>query len=240
VGIDYELISDGQSTRVVPLLTSAVIHAGDPLLVSYYYRVDPSIRYETTPVSVGAGVDFGWIAVNVSHDQANQKLLSGNESQFLVPYHNDQASLDLRGTWVKVQAQGGAGWQHYDSSVLSYVQRRLYQYLSYRPVASTTISLNSNWTVTQYQTPARQSDSRSVRLALDRISQSGWNTNAMISHRVFSNSLAPTEVVNEASLTERILYGDLSLIATLAAGTLDYGATRTTNWRAQLTLVRSF
>jgi len=240
LGVDYEIISDGQATRIVPLLTSAVIHAGDPLLVSYSYQVDPSIRYQTTPSSVGAGVDFGWIAVNLSHDQANQKLIAGSQPQFLVPYHNDQATLDLRGDWDRVQAQAGAGWQHYDSTILAYVQRRLYQFLSYRPVNSTTISLNGNWTVTDYQMPARQSSASSVRLALDRVSQSGWNTNAMISRRVFTNSLVPTEIVNEASISERILYGDLSLVATVAGGTLDFGATRTTNWRAQITIVRSF
>jgi len=239
-GIDYEVLADGQQTRIVPLLTSAVIQAGDPLLVSYTYQIDPSIKYRTTPSSAGIGADWGWISAAFSHDQSEQTLESGQQSQFLNSFRTDIATLDLRGTWTRWQAQAGGGYQRYDSTLMSYTQRRLYEYASYRPTYTTTASLTSNWTVTDYQLPVRRSDASSVRLAVDRIMPEGWTANAMLSRRVFKDTLVPTEIVDEASIGGKFQYGELTLLTSLSGGTLERGPTRTVNWRAQLSAVRDF
>src|SRR5208337_4724845 len=48
LGVDYNLVQQGQLTQIVIIPTSLIIHPGDPLEVSYSYIAGPSGRYSTT------------------------------------------------------------------------------------------------------------------------------------------------------------------------------------------------
>src|SRR5262249_273256 len=81
LGVDYDLVQDGHLVRVVPIATSLVIRAGDPLAISYSYQVDPSIKYRTDANWVNIALDFGWVSLSFAHDQNDQKLLSGQDDR---------------------------------------------------------------------------------------------------------------------------------------------------------------
>jgi len=240
VDVDYDILVEGNQTRIVPLLTSAVIQSGDPLLVTYTYHVDPSLKYRTSVGSIGMGLDYGWVSANVAHSESSQKLLEGQNSQFLDEFRTDSATVDLRGTWRSVQGQAGAGFLKYDSVRLVYSQRRLYQFASYRPWRSTNLTLTSNWSVTDYVAPARRSEASSARLALDRFSPGGWTTTATLARRVFNQSEEPTETVNEASLIEKFEYGKFNLMSSITDARQSRGGFQTTNWRFQVSVMRGF
>jgi hypothetical protein len=240
LGVDYDVVAEGNFTRIVPLLTSTVIQPADPLAVSYAYQLDPSLRYRSRSGSVSFGLDFGWISVGIAHDETSQEVLAGQDSQFLDEYHSNAASVDLRGVWRNVQAQGGGGVVDYVSTRLAYIQRRLYQLAVYRPVQSTSISVASNWTVTSYSLPSRRSETDSVRVSLDRYVPGGWTTAGSVGRRVYKESAQPTETVDEATLIERLTYGQLGVAATGTAGRQSRGEFRTTSWRVQISVTRGF
>jgi hypothetical protein len=239
-GVDYDLLTIGGVTRIIPRITSVVIQPGDPLLISYTYQVDPSIKYLAAGSSGAVGLNYAWINVQASHDETSLRRISGQERGFLDEFRSDSATLDLRGAWRKVQLQGGAGYLHYESTLTTYIQRRLHQFALYRPASNTSISLNTNWTVTDFRLPASRSETLAVNLSLDRFSPGGWTTTALLSHRYDKESLVPTETVDEGSLTERWEYGMFSLLSTVAAARLSRGPYETTNWRFQINAIRAF
>jgi hypothetical protein len=240
VGIDYDLIIVGGVVRVIPRITSLVIQPGDPLLISYTYQVDPSISYVAASSAGGGGLNYSWISASVQHDETSLRLVSGQDRGFLNEFRSDSATLDLRGRWRSVQVQGGGGYLHYDSTLVSYIQRRLHQFNLYRPAPNVTIGLNTNWTITNFTVPASRSETLAVNLSLDRFSPGGWTTNALLSHRFDKETFMATETVDEASLTEKWEYGMFSLLSTVAAARLSRGPYETTNWRFQITGIRAF
>lgn len=240
LGMDYDIVQEGNFTRIIPLATSAVIQAGDPLEISYTYEIDPSIKYSTTSESASAGVDFRWISFSYGHEQTEQKLISGQDSRFLQDIRKDSAQLDLRGNWEKIQAQAGAAFVHYDSTRLAYNQRRYYQSASYRPTRSLALGVNADWTVTDFAQPERLSDTRSARLTLDWYAPGGWSTTALLGRRVIKDSVVPTETVSEASLRARLDYGKIVLVSAVTASDRTRGGFQTGSWRLDLTMTRRF
>jgi len=239
-GVDYNVITIGGTTRILPLVTSVVIQPGDPLLVNYTYEVNPSIKYVTSASSGGVGLSYSWITIQGLHDEASQRLVSGQDSGFLNEFNSDSVTVDLRGAWRKFQFQGGAGYLHYDSTQVTYIQRRLHEFTSYRPASNLSVGLNTNWSVTDYSLPSSRSETLSVNLGLDRFSPGGWTTNALLSHRYDKESFQPTETIDEASVTEKWQSGLFSLLSTVAAARLSRGTYETTNWRFQITGIRAF
>ena len=238
-GVDYDVVQEGNRTRIVPLLTSPVIQAGDPLAVSYVYDVAPSIRYATNSGSFGAGLDLRWIAVSYAHEQSNQHLLGGDSAAFLEDVRKDSLELDLRGAWRALQAQGTLAHVRYDSTFLSYTQRRSYEFASYRALAGLSVGAALDWTRTDFTLPEHRSDARSGRLTLDWYA-AGLTFTGLLSRRLYKDSLQPTEVVNELALRSRFEYGKLTLAADVAAGDRTRGGFETKNWRLGFTCVRRF
>lgn len=82
-GVDYVVRQDGDFTKIVPLVGSAVILSGDPLAVSYSFELDPSAKFSTTTWRTTAGLDFGWVALSLAHEQSDQSLVSERDGNFL-------------------------------------------------------------------------------------------------------------------------------------------------------------
>ncbi len=240
LGIDYEVVQEGNRSRIVPLLTSAVIQAGDPLAISYSYDIAPSARYATNSRSFGGGIDFRWIAASYGHEQSNQTLLSGGDAGFLEDTRKDTVQLDLHGNWESIQAQGSLARLRYDSTRLSYTQQRASQFASLRPSRAVGIGLATDWTRTDFARPGRRTDARSGRVTLDWYGEGGWTTTAMASWRVYKDSTQPDETVIEATLRSRLEYGRLVVVADFAAGDRVRGGIQTKIARVALTLVRRF
>lgn len=240
IGVDYELVVEGNVLRVVPVITSAVIQPADPLLVSYSYEVDPSIKYDTVGKWINAGVDFRWIGFSVGHEQSDQKLLSGQDSRFLQDMRKDTAQLDLRGAWRRFEGQSGIAMVHYRSTRLQFSQQRFSQLLTYRPRGNMTFALSADKTLTEFSLPQRKTDSSSARLTLDWYGRGGWSTTGLVSRRIYKDSTTPTEAVTEASLRARLDYGKLSLVSAATAANRTLGGSRTNSWRLDVTATRQF
>jgi hypothetical protein len=239
-GIDYDIVPEGNLTRIVPLPTSAVIRPGDPLAISYAFQLDPSIDYRTISASVSAGVDFRWIAFSYGHEQSDQTLLSGQDSQFLQDLRRDNAQLDLRGTWKALEGQAGAGYVRYDSTRLAYTQQHYNLFAGYRPTHSLVLAFNTDSTLTDFTIPAHETDARSTRLTLDWFGPQGLLTTALLGRRVFKDTLQPTETINEASLKARLLYNKLDLSSTFTASERSRGGFQTEIWRLDFFATRRF
>lgn len=239
-GVDYDIVAEGDLTRIVPLPTSLVILPGDPLAVSYTYEVDPSIEYSTASWWLNAGVDLRWVAASFGHEQSDQTQRSGRSSPFLEDRRRDTAQVELRGAWNAFEGRAGAGYLRYDATRLAYTQQRFSQFASYRPWRNLVLALNAEESSTQYTLPVRRSESQSARLTLDWFAPGGWWVTGLAGRRVFKDSSLPTETVNEASLTARLTYGKLDLATGLTVSDRTRGAFRSNDWRLEARVTRRF
>ncbi len=239
-GVDYDIVAEGNLIRIVPLLSSLVIQPGDPLVVSYTYEVDPSLKYTTASGWLNAGMDFRWIAFSFGHEQSNQTPRAGRDSRFLEDRRKDTGQLVLRGAWKALQGQASAAFSRYDSTRLAYTQQRFNQIVSFRPGSNFVLAFNAEESSTNLTLPVRQSDTHSQRLTLDWLAPGGWSTTALVGRRVYKDSLLPTETVNEKSFRARLTYGKLEIVSVLALNDRTRGAFQTTDWRLDLKMIRRF
>lgn len=241
LGVDYDVVIEGDLVRIVPLPTSAVIQPGDPLAVSYAYELDPSIKYGTTSGSVGGGADLRWIAFSFGHEQSEQKLISGHDGRFLQNIRRDSAQLDLRGAWRTFQAQAGAAYVRYDSTRLAYSQQRYTQLLSHRPRRAFALTLQADETSTDFTLPpVHRTDARSLRLTADWYAPSGWATTAFVGRRVFEDTLQPTETIDEGAVRSRFTYGKLDLSGAFTVTRRSRGGSELSSWRIDTLAARRF
>ena len=239
LGLDYEVVKEGNLTRIVPLPTSAAIQAGDALAVSYTYEVDASIKFGTATSSASIGVDYRWIAFSYGHDQSKQTLISGEDSRFLDSLRKDTAQLNLRGTWRILPSQASASYVRYEATRLAYTQWHYTGLVSYRPSYSMIFGFNTDWTVTDFTLPLHRTDALSNQLTLDWYS-GPWSTTALIGRRVYKDSLQPTETISEARLKARLNYGKLDLASVFTASERIRGGFQTKNWALDFIAIRRF
>ena len=113
LGVDYSIAAQGQSTQIVILPTTLVIHPSDPLEVSYSYVSGPNGRYSTTSWSANAGLTFSWMSLNFSYVQFNQSLESGVGAQYLYNSRQESAQLNVHKEWESFDASANALYQIY-------------------------------------------------------------------------------------------------------------------------------
>lgn len=240
LGIDFELVTEGNRTRIVPMVTSVVIRPGDPLVVTYYFQVDPSIRYRTAGRSVSAGVSIRNVTASVGRDVTTPTVVAGQDAGFLVEERRSRADLELAGHVAGLRSTTSTSWLRYDSNRLAYTQRRWSELLQYRPTERTTLSLVGDWSVTNFDAPARRSDVKSARLSADYYGPGGWWVTATLSRRTNRDTQLAAEAINEAQLRARREYGRLTLSGALTAGDRNRGGTRLQNWGLDINVTRRF
>ena len=239
-GLDYDLVQEGDFTKIMPLPTSPVILAGDPLAVSYTYEVAPSLRFSTDSWWLGGGIDFRWIAFSFAHEQYDQVLISGRDGQFLEDRRTDTIQSELRGDWGSVQARAGATYLTLDSTRLAYTRWQFSQSLAHRPRFDMLLSLSTEQSFTEFRLPERESNTHFARLSFDRFAPSGWYTTAYASTRTLDDSQLPTETVREAGLRARRTYGKLDFVPSLTWTDRARGGVETTNRRLDIRATRRF
>ena len=181
LGVDYNIVAQGQLTQIVIIPTTVVIEPGDPLEVNYSYVAGASGRYSTTTLGANAGVTFGWIALNFSHQQLNQSLQSGTGAQFLYNYHQENAQLDVHKEWEWFDARGLALYQVYHTrsqatGTFDYTLQNYGEFLTFRPPWSTdtTVHLDGSETFIDYTIqPTRTNTYLDFEASLDRFFSSG-------------------------------------------------------------------
>ena len=239
-GVDYAVTIEGNRTRIEPLAGSAVIQPGDPLAVSYTYQVDPSLTYQTKSLGFDAGVDYGWIAIIMRHQQSDNTLLSAGDSRFLVDSRTDNAQLDLRGAFKGVSALANASIENHRTKLVAYDRRGLGLQLTWRPWSNLNLTLNLNAIDTQYTLPLRESSLRSAHAALDWYSAGGWTNTAFADVRGYRESGLPTETVRKGGVRTRINYARLTFSTGAAFSEWVRGGTRSKDKQFDISIVRQF
>ena len=239
-GVDYEIISEGDRTRIRPLPTSVVLQAGDPLEVDYTYGVASSIRFSTTLMNLGGGIDFGWVSFSASHNISRQNRLSGVDNDFLQDRTIDTADLRLRGDWQQLKAGADAGYQREDSTNQKYTRWRFGQSGSYANIFGLTLTVDANESFTSFSDPdSRNTDSYAANVALNGVS-AGWLTRLFAGILILEDTDIDDQTTRRAGITTRRNFGKLTITGDLLWNDFDRGPTNTTDRRIDLRAVRRF
>ena len=236
LGVDYDLVAQGQLTQIVIIPTTVKIHPGDPLEVSYSYVAGPNGQYSTTAFGANAGVAFGWIALNFSHQQLKQSLQSGIGAQYLYSFHQENAQLDVHKEWEWFEARGMALYQIYHtqsqaSGAFDYTLQNYGEFLTFRPPwtwsTNTTIHLDGSETFIDYTLqPTRQNTDLNFEASLDRFFSSGNYFTAFARARQITQTDFQTETDYEVGMRGNFRYGKIYIWPWLSWIERSYGPTK--------------
>ena len=240
VDVDYEVIVEGGRTRIAPLPGSAVIQPNDPLQVSYQYVGDPSGKTESDSWSNYIVGDWDWIAVTFTHDQVNQKPLSGQENQQLADQNRTTLRLDLRKEWGAFRARADGTDSRYRDTNLKYDELRFNERLDYQASYYWQFGVSANQTSTDFIESDRQSDTREYRVSGTWTSKYGWLVDGWASYRTLDDNQLPSETLKEARVKIRRRWPQLDLYLQLGIGDRTRGDVDTKFADVHLTAVRQF
>ena len=237
-GVDYTVRVDGDQTSLLPIPASAVMLPGDPLNVTYSYLVEPDSKYVTTSRSASISTDWAWIGFNASHDESDQKSLTGGDS-LLLDQRRDFAQVYVNGAWENTSARAVASRVNYDSSRLAYLEHRLEEYVSWVPSPGLLLTFSGNQYRTEYRLPEHTTTGGAYRVDLQWTS-GGWITTAYLGRRTYDDTQQPHEVVDETGLRTRRTWTKLDLNLAVGAQRRVRGAVGSTNGFFHIGAVRRF
>jgi hypothetical protein len=240
-GVDYEVLSEGDGTRIRPLPTSAILQANDPLEASYTYMVAPSIKFSTTLLNLGGGINFGWLSFSLGHDASKQRRISGTDNGYLQDRTLDHADLRLRGDWQRLRATGDIGYQREDSTSQKYTRWTFGQSGTYTQLFGMMFTAGASESFTSYSEPvSRRSESYAANISLSGVIGRGWLT------RGYANILTLRDTNIESQTTRRVgvntkkYIGKLTLTGDLLWDSYERGPAQTVDRRIELTATRRF
>jgi hypothetical protein len=211
INVDYNITQEGSQTRIWPII-GLKISAGDQLLVSYDYRVDQKIKYAGTSTGFGVGVDYRWLAVMFSHQQAEQTPLSDNLSTFLENHSQNSVRVSSEGTLREMPVHANMELINYTSNRTAYDQRKFSSTLMWRVKSNMNMAVSLNASETQYTLPVQhQNASISAHTSLDWYAWGGWVNSASADWSHFSDSGAPPLTLMQAGVSSSRMLGQLSL-----------------------------
>lgn len=236
VNIDYVIVPQGSLTEIVPLPTSPVIRPGDPLLVSYSYTVDPSLKYSTATLNARLGVDFPWGTASYVHYLSNQNALGGTSApDILIDENSDVFKVDLRGQWDGLRAQSTIAYGILHSTLIDSRGWQLNQVLSYQMGPDLLAQLGGDEALVDYPGQNRNSQSYLVRANLDWFTPLGLNLSPFTGYRSYQDSAVPSDQIFDIGVLARWVYRDLEVTPSIAW--TDYRG-RLSSVQAQLRIVR--
>jgi hypothetical protein len=240
IGIDYEVEVEGNRTKIVPLATSPVIQAGDPLEVSYTYLTDPSLESRVTSQSYFLSGDWQWIAVSLTHDITRQEPLSGQQQTLLSDQNRTSLRVDLRHDWGNWRAMGNARAARYRDERLSYDEMRLNENLTWRPSHDWQLTLDASQTQSEFLDSGRTSRHFDGRLGGTWHSRSGWWADGYLTWRNEQDSEMADETITEGFLRVRRNWPQLSLSCSVGVGQRNRDTVKTMYQNLQISIIRKF
>jgi len=240
VDVDYSVLTQGNQTRIVVLPTSPVIRPNDPLLVSYSYAVPPNANLDSRSGWAGAGVDFGWFGARYRYEQTNQTPLTAAAVPFVDSWRESEGEVNLRGDWGPFQARGVAAFKDYNSTLLSYQDRRYRVFASYLPFNGLSLNFTGLWYRTNYTLPAQRTQGSLERLDLIFQMPVGLTGNLFAFHSTLTDTLLPNDTLSEAGANLKYAWRKITLTATAQYSRELRGDVRTNDRQLQLTAVRQF
>lgn len=167
LGVDYDLVQEGDFIRVVPLPGGAIVLPGDPMEVNYSYGGPSGLEFYTAGWDVRSGVDFGWVRASHEHVELTQTQLSGDPSQeqdYLEDSTSDIVRLDFKGDWRGFQGYAANSFRDFNGNREKSRDWNFSQHISsptYR-TARATLSTTESLRDSSYPSD-RESESYSVR-----------------------------------------------------------------------------
>jgi len=240
-GVDYEVLEDGDGTRIRPLPTSAILQASDSLEASYTYMVAPSIKFSTTLLNLGGGINFGWLSFSLGHNSSKQKRLSGMDNGYLQDRTLDHADLHLAGDWSRVRAAADVGYQREDSTSQKYTRWTYGQSGTYAKLFGMILTAGASESFTSYSDPvSRRSESYAANVSLGGVIGSGWQTRGFANILILRDTNIEGQTTRRAGVTTRRYIGKLTLTGNLLWDSYERGPAQTVDRRIELTATRRF
>lgn len=239
-GIDYEVIVEGDRTRIRPLPTSLVLQAGDRLEVSYRHAVAPSLSFSTESLSLLASIDFKWISFAVGRSVSNQSLRSGMNSDLLQDTATTTVDLRLHGKWQRFQVSANAGYRKENSSRQDYDMWRFGQSVTLAGFHAFTLTANASESFTRFSQPrTRDIDSYAANFALDGALRA-WRTRFFAGILILNDPDIENQTTAQAGLKLRRDIGRLTLSGNLLWNEFDRTTVTSTGWLIGLHAIRRF
>jgi hypothetical protein len=240
LGIDYEVEVEGNRTKIVPLATSPVIQAGDPLEASYTYLMDPSLESRITSQSYFLSGDWQWIAVSLAHDISKQEPLSGQQQTLLSDQNRTTLRVDLRHDWGDWRAIGNARAARYRDERLSYDEVRLNENLTWRPSYDWQLTLDASQGQSEFLDSGRTSRHFDGRLGGTWHSRQGWWADGYVTWRNQQDSEMADETITEGFLRVRRNWPQLSFSCSVGVGQRKRDTVKTMYQNLQINITRTF
>lgn len=200
LGIDYMVAVEGDRTRILPQPTSALIMPGDVLAVSYSFRIDPSVTFQTISRSSSVGAEWHWIGISLSRDQSDQRPLLGGDASYLTSDRRDTARVGVHNDFSYLRARADATLVRVDGTARVYNEKRASQHISFYYSEAVTMNLSADQYSIEYLTPQRRTSGISTRVGVDWITAGGWLNTGYLSRRYYRDSDMPSEIMTEAGM----------------------------------------
>jgi hypothetical protein len=240
IGIDYEVEVEGNRTKIVPLATSPVIQAGDPLEVSYTHLMDPSLESRITSQSYFLSGDWQWIVVSLTHDITKQEPLSGQQQTLLSDQNRTALRVDLRHDWGDWRAMGNARAARFRDERLSYDEVRINENITWRPSYDWQLTLDASQTQSEFLNSGRTSRHLDGRLGGTWHSRRGWWADGYLTWRKEQDSEMADERITEGFLRVRRNWPQLSFSCSVGVGQRNRDTVTTMYQNLQINITRTF
>lgn len=240
VGVDYEVVVEGIRTRIVPLASSVVILPNDPLEVSYFRLVDPSLESRTDSRSIFLSADWSWIGLSLTHDETRQTPLAGQQTVLLGDQDRDSLRLEVRGDWEGWNARADGTASRYRDTSLRYDELQFTQQVTYRPGYFWLLGLSASESDTRYTETGRSSAMQDYRFTVSWTSERGWWADGVLTHRALQDSELPSEKLTEGRCRLRRRWPRLDISMSVGMGERTRGGVETSFSDIHLAAVRQF
>ncbi len=242
LGVDYTLRTTGDVTEIVPIScagATAGINPGDTVAVDYRFAVAPSRTFMTSTWRADASVDYRWVRVFMSHEQSDQRLLSGREDHFLDDTRTDTVGAELRYDGERLRASLLGEARRYTSRRVSFDSLRGGALADYAILSGLTFRLSADETLTDYPGENRQTRSLATRAGLTYI-LGGLSADLSVGVRRLEDTLQPEEQIREARLLVRWLYRKIEISPALEYIERERGDTDLREYRVGVKTIRRF
>jgi hypothetical protein len=240
-GLDY-LVTLAVDKAVVEIITTdpTRVEVGDRLLVQYRFVSQSPIRFDTKGVGSSIGVDFSWIGASYQHERSNQDLLSGQDASVLDDTTWDTFTLQFRFRPGRTTLLLLNEYRVYDSTRLAYEEQRFSQGLTYPFSVRLSTSLQAAESLTDYDTPVRETGQWDIRWHLNGFPYTGLEVTPFAGLRRYHDTTAPNESVRTVGLRGRESWGKLTVTGFAQYERRERDGTEIGDYQVDVRVIRRF
>jgi len=238
-GIDYFVERVGRRTRLRRNVFGG-IEAGQTILVSYDFSVQPTLKLASRPLNFNAGLDFGWVYFFYFGERLRQHALRGDIAEVLGPVDSDTAGVELRWAYERWSADLLHEYVRYDAVDVRFQGWNLIQSGSVRARRRLQIGVTAVEGFYTFRLPERSRDFYAARLSA---SWQPWNrlfVDGFAGVRRQRETAVPTEELVEFGARWRWTVGLFTVLLAYERDAQDIGLVSRTGDLVTFRVARSF